>query len=101
MFNLVWLHYASEEDKVELSLSNEKFNSLKTKFRPLQEAISIKPEGDIAWVELDLPGEKVNKLSSVVLVRLLNVVEELSSSKYKAVIFISKKPGIFIAGADI
>ncbi len=86
---------------MELSLSNEKFNSLKTRISPLQEAITIRPEGDLAWVEMDLPGEKVNKLSSPVLVRLLNVIEELSNSKYKCVIFISKKPGIFIAGADI
>lgn len=86
---------------MELSLSKEKLNLLKTKIKPQDAAVQVRASGDVAWVEFDLPGEKVNKLNSTVLVRLLNVIEELAASKYKAVIFISKKPNIFIAGADI
>jgi len=67
----------------------------------IQESIQIRGEGDIAYVEFDLPGEKVNKLSSPVLMRFKEVVEELKASKYKAAVLISKKPSIFIAGADI
>ncbi len=67
----------------------------------MNEAITIKADGDTAWVEFDLPGEKINKLTGGVLLRLLQVIEELAQSKYRAVVFISKKPNIFIAGADI
>ncbi|MCC6277069.1 MAG: enoyl-CoA hydratase/isomerase family protein [Oligoflexia bacterium] len=48
-----------------------------------------------------MPNEKANKLSSGVLLRLHEVIEELGKSKFKAAIFVSKKPNIFIAGADI
>lgn len=67
----------------------------------LLESIRIVDKGSIALVELDLVGEKVNKLSSPVMSRLKDVVTELNNSDYKAVIFISRKSKIFIAGADI
>lgn len=68
----------------------------------IQESIQIKKvEDNIAYVELDLVGEKVNKLSSPVMERFREVVDELKSSSYKAVVLISKKKNIFIAGADI
>lgn len=67
----------------------------------IQESLRIVPNGDIALLEWDLVGEKVNKLSSPVMVRLKEVVEELAKSKYKAVILVSRKQKIFIAGADI
>ncbi len=67
----------------------------------IQESLRIVPKGDIALLEWDLVGEKVNKLSSPVMARLKELVGELRSSKYKAVILISRKPKIFIAGADI
>jgi 3-hydroxyacyl-CoA dehydrogenase/enoyl-CoA hydratase/3-hydroxybutyryl-CoA epimerase len=62
---------------------------------------SDKIASDIAIVEWDLPGEKVNKLSSPVMERLRDVVAELKASSYKAAIFVSRKKNIFIAGADI
>lgn len=67
----------------------------------IQESIRIVPKGDVALVEWDLVGEKVNKLSSPVMMRFKEVVEELKKSNYKAAILISRKPKIFIAGADI
>lgn len=65
------------------------------------ESIRIVNKGDIGLVEWDLVGEKVNKLSSPVMARLKEVVQELNQSAFKAVVFISRKPKIFIAGADI
>jgi 3-hydroxyacyl-CoA dehydrogenase/enoyl-CoA hydratase/3-hydroxybutyryl-CoA epimerase len=65
------------------------------------ESIRINPQGEIAVVEFDLVGEKVNKFSTPVMMRLKDVIEELRKSSYKAVIFKSMKPKIFIAGADI
>ncbi len=67
----------------------------------MQDSIRIVPQGDIAVVELDLAGEKVNKFSTPVMGRMKEVVAELGKSSYKAVIFVSKKNKIFIAGADI
>ncbi|MEK6774029.1 MAG: 3-hydroxyacyl-CoA dehydrogenase NAD-binding domain-containing protein [Bdellovibrionota bacterium] len=67
----------------------------------INESFKIVPQGDIAILEIDLIGEKVNKLSSPVMARLKEVLEELKKSSYKALIIVSKKPKIFIAGADI
>ena len=67
----------------------------------LQEGLRIVPRGEIAFVEFDLVGEKVNKLSSPVMARLKEVIEELGRSNFKAVVLISRKPKIYIAGADI
>lgn len=75
----------------------------------IQESIRIKdgskesniPAGEVAIVEFDLVGEKVNKLSSPVMMRLKEIIAELKKSNYKAVIFKSNKAKIFIAGADI
>lgn len=67
----------------------------------IQESIRIVPKGQVALVEWDLVGEKVNKLSSPVMARFKEITEELKKSSYKAVVMISRKPKIFIAGADI
>ncbi len=66
-----------------------------------KDSIKIVPQGDVAFVEFDLVGEKVNKLSTPVVLRLKEVLTELKSSAFKAVVLISNKPKIFIAGADI
>lgn len=67
----------------------------------MKEAIKIVDRGEIALVEWDLPGEKVNKLSSPVMERLKEVLDELKDSKYKVAVMVSRKKNIFIAGADI
>ena len=71
----------------------------------IMESIKIVPQSGfekiMARVEFDLVGEKVNKLSTPVMSRLKEVLKELANSSYKVVIFTSKKPKIFIAGADI
>lgn len=64
-------------------------------------AFSIERQGELAFVWFDLPGEKVNKLSTPVLNELSSVVDQLASSDATKVIFASRKPGIFIAGADV
>jgi 3-hydroxyacyl-CoA dehydrogenase/enoyl-CoA hydratase/3-hydroxybutyryl-CoA epimerase len=55
----------------------------------------------IAWVVFDDPDSKVNVLGFEQMQRLATALDELSKHKPKAVIFISTKPNIFIAGADI
>lgn len=67
----------------------------------IQESIRLVSKGDIALIELDLVGEKVNKLSTPVMFRLQEVVKEVAAGPYKAAVIISRKSSIFIAGADI
>jgi len=78
----------------------------------IQESIRIVPHtivksktdsnaDSIAIVEFDLIGEKVNKFNTPIMMRFKEVVKELQQSSFKAVIFVSKKSKIFIAGADI
>jgi 3-hydroxyacyl-CoA dehydrogenase / enoyl-CoA hydratase / 3-hydroxybutyryl-CoA epimerase len=55
----------------------------------------------IAWVVFDDPESKVNVLGFDQMQRLDGALDELSKRKPKAVVFVSAKPGIFIAGADI
>jgi len=70
--------------------------------RETASAFTIERDGDLAIVWFDLPGEKVNKFSSAVLREFSGVVDELAASPQVAkVIFASRKPGIFIAGADV
>ncbi|MCM3874860.1 MAG: 3-hydroxyacyl-CoA dehydrogenase NAD-binding domain-containing protein [Thermoanaerobaculia bacterium] len=60
-------------------------------------------EGDgLAVLVFDTPGEKVNKFSTPVMREFERVVDALASrSDVKALLFLSAKPGIFIAGADV
>lgn len=67
----------------------------------IQESLKIIPKGEIAIIEWDLVGEKINKLSSPIMARFKELLDEIEKSNFKAVILISKKTNIFIAGADI
>jgi len=65
-------------------------------------AFRIQREGDLAVIWFDLPGEKVNKFSSNVMLEFASVVDEMEkSADIKRIIIASGKPSIFIAGADV
>ncbi|HEV8436035.1 MAG TPA: 3-hydroxyacyl-CoA dehydrogenase NAD-binding domain-containing protein [Thermoanaerobaculia bacterium] len=65
-------------------------------------AFTIERDGELAILWFDLPGEKVNKFSSAVMTEFASVVDDLErSTDIKQVIVASRKPGIFIAGADV
>ena len=65
-------------------------------------AISFTVEDGIGWLTIDLPGEKVNKLSSVVMAALGKVLEDLQRrNDLEGVVIRSGKEGMFIAGADL
>ncbi len=64
-------------------------------------AILISEKNGICTLTFDLPNEKVNKLSTSVMLELKSHLEKIKTSNYKFVIFKSAKPKIFIAGADI
>jgi len=59
-------------------------------------------ESGIAYLVLDLPDEKVNKLSSAVMAELDALLDgDLKNSGIRALVVSSGKPGVFVAGADI
>jgi 3-hydroxyacyl-CoA dehydrogenase/enoyl-CoA hydratase/3-hydroxybutyryl-CoA epimerase len=65
-------------------------------------AFQIEREGDLAIIWFDLPGEKVNKFSSDVMLEFAAIVDQMATATdIKRVIIASRKPGIFIAGADV
>ena len=55
----------------------------------------------VAFLTFNHPTEKVNKLSTLVMMELRDHLENLKKSEYKMVVFQSAKPKIFLAGADI
>ena len=59
-------------------------------------------EGGVAVVTFDVPGEAVNKLTRGVIDELRALMDRVDSdSSIRAVVLISGKPDLFIAGADI
>ncbi|HEV7921423.1 MAG TPA: 3-hydroxyacyl-CoA dehydrogenase NAD-binding domain-containing protein [Thermoanaerobaculia bacterium] len=65
-------------------------------------AFRIEREGELAILWFDLPGEKVNKFSSTVMLEFSGIVDQLeAATDIKQVIVASGKPSIFIAGADV
>jgi 3-hydroxyacyl-CoA dehydrogenase / enoyl-CoA hydratase / 3-hydroxybutyryl-CoA epimerase len=59
-------------------------------------------EGGVAVVTFDLPGESVNKLTRSVVDEFRALMDRVDSdSTIRAVVLISGKPDLFIAGADI
>ncbi len=67
-------------------------------------AMSLIPPDDagIAYLEINLPEEKVNKLSAAVMAELDVLLKgELQNKEIRALVISSGKPGVFIAGADI
>ena len=65
-------------------------------------AFRLEREGDLAVLWFDLPGEKVNKFSSSVMLELDALVDAISLMRdVKYLVLASGKESIFIAGADI
>jgi 3-hydroxyacyl-CoA dehydrogenase/enoyl-CoA hydratase/3-hydroxybutyryl-CoA epimerase len=65
-------------------------------------AFRIEREGDLAILWFDLPGEKVNKFSSTVMMEFARLVDDMErATDIKRIIIASGKPSIFIAGADV
>lgn len=62
----------------------------------------LESNGEIALLVLDVPGEKVNILSSVIMQEFDRLLDEVRTrTDFRALVFISGKEGNFIAGAKI
>jgi 3-hydroxyacyl-CoA dehydrogenase / enoyl-CoA hydratase / 3-hydroxybutyryl-CoA epimerase len=69
---------------------------------PAAKAFRLEREDDLGILWFDLPGEKVNKFSSAVIVELGEMLAQIGGmSDLKRLLIVSAKKGIFIAGADI
>ncbi|MFA5060332.1 MAG: 3-hydroxyacyl-CoA dehydrogenase NAD-binding domain-containing protein [Candidatus Omnitrophota bacterium] len=67
-----------------------------------QNSVFYHVKNNVGVIEFDQPDSKVNLLSSAALKQLEVFLEEIrSNSMLKAVVFVSKKQDVFIAGADI
>ena len=65
-------------------------------------AFRIERQNDLAVIWFDLPGEKVNKFSSTVMIEFSALIDDLArSTDIRKVVFASAKSSIFIAGADV
>jgi len=65
-------------------------------------SLTLTINGTIGFVEFDQPGSKVNLLTADNIKRLDQILDEVKSNRdLKAIVFLSKKKNIFIAGADI
>ncbi|MGE5346005.1 MAG: 3-hydroxyacyl-CoA dehydrogenase NAD-binding domain-containing protein [Acidithiobacillales bacterium] len=63
--------------------------------------LAVEPDG-LGVVFFDTPGEKVNKYSADVLRELDTLLDGLAKrADLKALLLVSPKPGVFIAGADV
>ena len=65
--------------------------------------VQLKQKDNIAWIEWDNPESKANVLSSKALSEFSAIVDHISNSngKIQTACLISKKPSVFIAGADL
>ncbi len=58
-------------------------------------------DNKIAWIKLDVPGEKMNTLQDVFVPQIEALLEQLDEVSPQGAVFYSGKPDNFIAGADI
>ena len=67
-----------------------------------QRALTTAIEDGVAVVTLDLPGESINKFSRAVRGEFATILTELEAdASVRAMVIISGKPEMFVAGADI
>ncbi|MGB2078661.1 MAG: enoyl-CoA hydratase-related protein, partial [Vibrio sp.] len=59
-------------------------------------------EQNLAWLAIDVPGEKMNTLQAQFADQMLDILQSVSdNASLKGLIIYSKKPDNFVAGADI
>jgi 3-hydroxyacyl-CoA dehydrogenase/enoyl-CoA hydratase/3-hydroxybutyryl-CoA epimerase len=65
-------------------------------------SVVLQPDSDgIAVVRFDRSGSSVNVLDTATLRQLSAIVDELNRRSLRGVIFVSSKPAVFVAGADL
>lgn len=68
----------------------------------MNNSLKLRIEDNFALIEFDQPDSKVNVLSTKSLIELEEIISQLEKTKdLKGACILSKKPDVFIAGADI
>lgn len=77
-------------------------NFPETAFSTAEKSLRLEKKGSVGLIVFDQYEEKANKLSTPNLLRLYDLLIEVEKDKsIEALVLISRKPSIFIAGADI
>ncbi len=94
-----------------MELTRESFQEEVSKFRGnfkedafsiAEKSLTLEKRGAVAVIHFDQFGERANKLSTPNMLRLFELFLEIEKDKsLGAVVILSRKPTIFIAGADI
>ncbi len=67
-----------------------------------EKAVRLEKHGAVGVIIFDAPNTKANTLGTPILLRLADILAEVEEDKsLGALVLVSKKPSIFIAGADI
>jgi 3-hydroxyacyl-CoA dehydrogenase/enoyl-CoA hydratase/3-hydroxybutyryl-CoA epimerase len=61
----------------------------------------VTDETGIGWITFDLPGKPVNLLTTPVMEALRELLDDAARKGTRGLVFVSEKPGTFIAGADV
>ena len=65
-------------------------------------SLNFRVENDIGFIEFDQKDSKVNLLTMAMIQRLDDILDDVeNTSNLKALVILSKKKDVFIAGADI
>ncbi len=93
---------------MELSRDNkEELNRFRSNFKPesldlAEKSLRLERRGAVGVIVFDTANSKANMLSTPIMLRLFELLVEIETDKtLKALVIISRKPTIFIAGADI
>lgn len=93
---------------MELSRDNkEEITQFRSNFKPeslevAEKSVRLERKGSTGFIVFDASDSKANKLSTPIMLRLFELLCEVEADKtLKALVVISRKPSIFIAGADI
>lgn len=94
-----------------MELSRETFREEVQRFRAgfkedaisnAEQAVKLEKRGSVGVIVFDAPNSKANTLGTPVMLRLFELLVEVEKdSQLGALVLLSKKPTIFIAGADI
>lgn len=63
--------------------------------------LKLLPQREVAFLEWDMAEKRANILSKEILIEFQVQLEQIKASSFKALILVSRKKNIFIAGADI
>ena len=94
------MEFTPERFREEAASFTKNFNE--TAMSAAEKSVRLEKKGNVGFIVFDQHEEKANKLSTPNMLRLYELLVQVSKdSSIEALVLFSKKPTIFIAGADI